>query len=154
MTLFDFEIRDIHGKVFDWNTVRGKKVLIVNTASECGYTFHYGPLEELYREYRDRNFTVLGFPCNDFGAQEPGNEEEIGAFCEKNYGVSFPLMSKIKILGDDAHPIYKWLKAETGTEVEWNFQKYLVDEGGKVVKMVGHRVNPIDPEIIEWIEEK
>ena len=151
MTLFDFEITDIHGKTFDWNTVKGKKILIVNTASECGYTFHYGPLEDLYLDYRDKGFTVIGFPCNDFGGQEPGTEEEIAQFCSRNFDVTFPMMSKIKILGSEAHPLYQWLKKETNSEVAWNFQKYLVDENGQVVKMISHNVDPQDPEIVQWI---
>ena len=154
MTLFDFKINDINGNPFDWNSVKGKKILLVNTASECGYTFHYGPLEELYQTYRDQNFVVLGVPCNDFGEQEPGTESEIVSFCQKNYGVSFPMMSKVAILGDQAHPLYQWLKKETDTEVAWNFQKYLIDENGKVVKMIPHRVLPNDEEILDWIEGK
>lgn len=154
MRLFDFKINDINGNLFDWNTVKGKKILLVNTASECGYTFHYGPLEELYQSYKDQNFIVLGFPCNDFGEQEPGTESEIVSFCQKNYGVTFPMMSKISILGDQAHPIYEWLKKETDTEVAWNFQKYLIDENGMVIRMIPHKVLPNDEEILNWIEEK
>lgn len=153
MTLFDFEINDINGKPFDWNTVKGKKILIVNTASECGYTFHYEPLEEMYQTFKNKNFVVLGFPCNDFGAQEPGTETEIVSFCQKNYGVTFPMMSKVAILGDNPHPIYKWLTSETNTEVAWNFQKYLVNGNGEVEKMIAHRVLPNDEEIISWIEK-
>lgn len=153
MTLFDFQINDINGKAFDWNSVKGKKILLVNTASECGYTFHYEPLEEIYQTYKDKDFVVLGFPCNDFGAQEPGSETEIAAFCQKNYGVTFPMMQKISILGDNPHPIYKWLTSETNTEVAWNFQKYLVNEKGEVEKMIAHRVLPNDEEILSWIEK-
>lgn len=152
MTLFDFEIKDINGNSFDWNTVKGKKILLVNTASECGYTFHYEPLEEMYQTFKDKNFVVLGFPCNDFGAQEPGTETEIVSFCQKNYGVTFPMMSKVAILGENPHPIYKWLTSETNTEVAWNFQKYLVNGKGEVEKMIAHRVLPNDEEIISWIE--
>lgn len=153
MTLFDFKINDINGKPFDWNSVKGKKILLVNTASECGYTFHYEPLEEMYQTFKDANFVVLGFPCNDFGAQEPGTETEIVTFCQKNYGVTFPMMSKVAILGDNPHPIYKWLTSETNTEVAWNFQKYLVNGNGEVEKMIAHRVLPNDEEIISWIEK-
>lgn len=152
MTLFDFEINDIHGKPFDWETVKGKKILIVNTASECGYTFHYGPLEDIYLDYKDKNFVVLGFPCNDFGGQEPGSNEEILNFCSKNFDVTFPLMTKISIIGDNIHPIYKWLTSETKTNVAWNFQKYLINPDGTIAKMVPHGVDPDDKEIINWIE--
>lgn len=153
MTLFDFQINDINGNSFDWNTVKGKKILIVNTASECGYTFHYEPLEELYQTYKDKGFVVLGFPCNDFGGQEPGTETEIASFCQKNYGVTFPLMSKVAILGENPHPIYKWLTSETNTEVKWNFQKYLVNANGEVEQMIAHNVLPNVEEIISWIEK-
>jgi glutathione peroxidase len=151
MNLFDFPINDINGNPFDWNTVKGKKILLVNTASNCGYTFHYEPLEELSQTYKDKNFIVLGFPCNDFGAQEPGTEAEIASFCQKNYGVTFPMMSKIQILGENPHPIYKWLTSETNTIVKWNFQKYLINEQGEVVKMIAHNVLPNNEEILNWI---
>lgn len=152
MNLFDFQINDINGKALDWSSLNGKKLLLVNTASECGYTFHYEPLEELYQTYKDRNFAIIGFPCNDFGEQEPGTEAEIASFCQKNYGVTFPMTEKISILGDNPHPIYKWLKEQTNTEVAWNFQKYLVNEQGEVVKMIAHRTLPNDEEILNWIE--
>jgi glutathione peroxidase len=151
MNLFDFSINDINGNSFDLNSLKGKKILIVNTASECGYTFHYEPLEELYQTYKDKGFIVLGFPCNDFGAQEPGSEAEIASFCQKNYGVTFPMMSKIQIFGENPHPIYKWLTSETKAEVKWNFQKYLINEQGEVVKMIAHNVLPNDEEILNWI---
>lgn len=153
MNLFDFTINDINGNSFDLNSLKGKKILIVNTASACGYTFHYEPLEELYQTYKEKGFIVLGFPCNDFGAQEPGLEAEIASFCQKNYGVTFPMMSKIKILGENPHPIYKWLTSQTKTEVKWNFQKYLINENGEVVKMIAHSILPTDEEIIHWIEK-
>jgi glutathione peroxidase len=151
MNLFDFSINDINGKSFDLSSLKGNKILIVNTASECGYTFHYEPLEELYQTYKGKGFVVLGFPCNDFGKQEPGTEAEIATFCQKNYGVTFPMMSKIEILGENPHPIYKWLTSETNTEVKWNFQKYLINEEGAVVKMIAHNILPKDDEIVTWI---
>lgn len=152
MNLFDFQINDINGKAIDWSSLKGKKLLLVNTASECGYTFHYETLEELYQTFKDRNFAIIAFPCNDFGAQEPGTEAEIISFCQKNYGVTFPMTEKISILGDNLHPIYKWLKEQTNTEVAWNFQKYLVNEKGEVIKMIAHRTLPNDEEILNWIE--
>ncbi len=154
MNLFDFEIKDIQGNNFDWSTVRGKKIMLVNTASECGYTFHYAPMEEIYQKYKDQNFTIIGIPSNDFGGQEPGTEAEIATFCQKNYGVTFPMMSKVVILGENAHPIYKWLKEETTMDVAWNFQKYLIDENGNIERIVAHRIEPNDPDIIAWIEGK
>lgn len=152
MTLADFEVKDIDGKIFDWSIVKGKKILIVNTASECGYTRHYEGLENLYQQYKDRNFVVLAFPCNDFGGQEPGSDAEIALFCERNYQTTFPLFSKITILGEDAHPLYCWLTEETNSEVAWNFQKYLINEQGQVDRMLAHRVEPNDQIILDWIE--
>jgi glutathione peroxidase len=152
MKLTDFNINDINGNPLDWSKFEGKKLLLVNTASECGYTFHYGTLEGLHQTYKDKNFAIIGFPCNDFGGQEPGTEKEIVSFCQKKYGVTFQLTEKIKILGENAHPIYKWLKESTNSEVAWNFQKYLIDENGKVDKMIQHSTLPNDEEIINWIE--
>jgi glutathione peroxidase len=152
MNLFDFSLKTLDGKEFPTETLKDKKVLIVNTASKCGYTFHYEILEKLYQQYKDKNFTILAFPCNDFGGQEPGGDVEIASFCAKNYGVSFPIMEKISILGEKRHPLYKWLCDETKSEVAWNFQKYLVDEHGKIMKMLAHGVSPDDQEIITWIE--
>lgn len=158
-TLHDFQVKDINGKTFDLAQLKGKKVMIINTASECGYTPQYEQLEKIYHQYKDKNFVVIGFPCNDFGQQEPGSEAEILSFCKKNYGVTFPMMAKVKILGDGQDEIYQWLtkKSMNGvedTEVKWNFQKYLIDENGKYVRMVSTRVKPDDAEITNWIEGK
>ncbi len=133
--------------------------MVVNTASECGYTPQYADLQLLYEKYKDKNFVIIGFPCNDFGGQEPGSAKDIQAFCTKNFGVTFPLMEKTSVKGDDASPIYKWLcnKSENGVEdasVKWNFNKFLIDENGKYVKHYGSLTQPDDKDIISWIEGK
>lgn len=152
MNFYSFSVNDLAGKEFDLATLKGKKVMVVNTASECGFTPQFAQLEELYKEFGGERFEILGFPSNDFGGQEPLSNDEIAAFCQKNYGVSFPMMEKITILGDNVHPLYKWLKEQTGTEVKWNFQKFLIDEEGNVVKSLSSSVLPIDIEIVQWIE--
>ena len=145
-SLFDFEATSIEGKPAHLSTQRGKVVLIVNTASQCGFTPQFAGLEELWQQYRDRGLVVIGFPSNQFGAQDPGSNDEIAAFCEKNYGVSFPMMSKVEVNGDNAHPLWKWLTAEArgilGTRaIKWNFTKFLVGKEGQVLKRYG----PADP---------
>lgn len=156
-TIYDFKVKDLYGEEFDFSTLKGKKVMIVNTASECGLTPQYKDLEALYKEYKDDNFVIIGFPANNFGGQEPGSNEEIAAFCEKNFGVTFPMMSKISVKGDDMAPIYQYLtkKEKNGvqdSEVEWNFQKYLINENGRLEKVIGPRTLPTDTEIINWIK--
>jgi len=158
-SVHSFKTVDIYGEGFDMASLKGKKIMIVNTASECGLTPQYEQLEELYQTYKDSNFVIIGFPANNFGAQEPGTNEEIVAFCQKNYGVSFPMMSKISVKGDDMDEIYKFLthKELNGvkdSEVKWNFQKYLLDEEGKLIDVISPRVLPNDPQIIEWITTK
>ncbi|HMN06951.1 MAG TPA: glutathione peroxidase [Flavobacteriales bacterium] len=157
MSFHQFTVTDINGRPFDLSGLRGHKVLVVNTASECGYTPQYKQLEELYARYKDRGLVVVGFPSNDFGGQEPGTEKEIAAFCEKNYGVTFPMMSKVHTKGPDQAPVYGWLtrKALNGvldSEVKWNFQKYLIDEEGKLVAMYPSAQEPLSPAIIKWVE--
>jgi glutathione peroxidase len=154
MNIYSFEIKDISGKSFDWETVKGKKIMVVNVASKCGLTPQYVQLEELYQKYENQGFTILGFPANNFGAQEPGTNDEIANFCEVNYGVSFPMMSKISVLGEDQHPLYKWLTEETSESVSWNFQKFLVDENGDVVESIPPAVLPYDDAILSWIASK
>lgn len=158
-TLHDFKATTIDGKIFEMAQLKGKKVMIVNVASKCGYTPQYKQLQELYENYKDKGFVILGFPCNQFMGQEPGTEEEIKAFCEKNYGVTFPLFSKIDVKGKDQHPIYQWLtqKALNGvedSEVSWNFNKYLIDENGKYVMHLKSGADPFDEKIINWLEGK
>jgi glutathione peroxidase len=157
-TIYQFKVKDIDGKTFDFATLKGKKVMIVNTASKCGLTPQYEQLEALYDKYKNKNFVIVGFPANDFMSQEPGSDKEIAQFCQLNYGVSFPMMSKISVKGKDMHPVYHFLteKAKNGLEdskVEWNFQKYLIDEKGHLVRVVSPRILPNDQSIVAWIEK-
>ena len=136
-SVYDFDATSLDGKPMRLGEYRGKVLLIVNTASECGFTPQFTGLEHLFEKYRERGLVVLGFPCNQFGAQEPGTAAEIGAFCKKNYGVSFPMFEKIDVNGDAAHPLYRWLKENArgllGSErIKWNFTKFLVDRDGVV----------------------
>lgn len=158
-TIYDFKVTDINGETFDFSTLKGKKIMIVNTASKCGLTPQYEQLEEVYKQYKDTNFVIVGFPANNFMSQEPGSDKDIAEFCVKNYGVSFPMMSKISVKGSDMHELYVYLtqKKLNGLEdsdVKWNFQKYLIDESGKLAKVIDPRTLPNDPEIINWIEGK
>ncbi len=155
--IYQFKVEDLSGKIFDFNTLKGKKILIVNTASKCGLTPQYKDLEALYKKYKDRNFVIVGFPANNFGKQEPGTNAEISAFCELNYGVTFPMMSKISVKGDDMHPLYQFLtqKSKNGlqdSEVEWNFQKYLINEKGELEQVVKPQTLPSDASIAKWIQ--
>jgi glutathione peroxidase len=136
-TVYDYEAQSLDGKPVRLGDYAGKVLLVVNTASECGFTPQFEGLEKLYEQYRERGLVVLGFPCNQFGEQEPGSAAEIGAFCQKNYGVSFPMFEKIEVNGDAAHPLYRWLKQSApgvlGSErIKWNFTKFLVDRTGQV----------------------
>jgi glutathione peroxidase len=149
VNVFDFQATSLDGKPVDLGQYRGQVLLIVNTASECGFTPQYKGLETVYRELHGRvpGFEVLGFPCNQFGKQEPGTEAEIGAFCEKNYGVSFPMFAKVDVNGDNAHPLFQHLKAEApgvlGTEgIKWNFTKFLIGRDGKVIKRYAPQTKP------------
>ncbi len=158
-SLYHFKVEDIEGNEFDFSTLKGKKVMIVNTASKCGLTPQYKELQALYEKYKDSDFVIVGFPANNFGAQEPGTESEIATFCERNYGVSFPMMSKISVKGDDMHVIYQYLtqKSKNGvedSEVKWNFQKYLINENGVLEKVIAPTTLPTDASIINWIEGK
>jgi glutathione peroxidase len=154
----DFVVQDIYGDTFDLSGLEGKKVLVVNTASKCGLTPQYAELQDLYEQYGGDNFEIIGFPANNFNEQEPGTNEEIVQFCEANYGVSFPMMSKISVKGDDIHPLYQWLtrKSENGkldAEVSWNFQKFLIDEKGNLVDFAAPRDKPGSEKIVNWITE-
>ena len=155
--IYQFKVKDIEGNEFDFATLKGKKIMVVNTASECGLTPQYEQLQKVYSEYKDKNFVIVGFPANNFGAQEPGSNKEIKAFCTKNYGVTFPMMEKISVKGDDMHPLYHFLteKSKNGLEdnqVEWNFQKYLINEKGELDNVISPRVLPNDKEITDWIK--
>jgi glutathione peroxidase len=156
-TIYQFKVEDLSGKTFDFTTLKGKKILVVNTASKCGLTPQYKDLEKVYKQYKDENFVIVGFPANNFGQQEPGTNAEIETFCERNYGVTFPMMSKISVKGSDMHPIYQFLtqKSKNGLQdsnVEWNFQKYLINEKGELSKVISPQVLPTDDEIINWIK--
>lgn len=158
-SFYDFKVTDIDENEFDLSSLKGKKVLVVNTASKCGNTPQYKQLQSLFETYGSGNFTIIGFPANNFGSQEPGTNDEIAEFCEKNYGVTFPMMSKISVKGDDIHPLYQWLTQKSlngkmDSEVAWNFQKYLIDEKGNLVDMVNPRVKPDDEKIVGWIKSK
>jgi len=156
-TLHDFTARTIDGKIFDFSTLKGKKVLLVNTATECALTPQFKKLQELYEEYGGDDFEIIAFPSNDFGSQEPGDNEHIKTFCENKYAVSFQLMEKISIK-ENPHPIYKWLTSseENGTldgKVIWNFQKFLIDEDGTVVESLSPITGPQNRRIVEWLQE-
>jgi glutathione peroxidase len=155
-TLHDFVVEDIHGNAYALSELKGKKVMVVNTASKCGLTPQYEKLEALYKEYGNEKFIIIGFPANNFMGQEPGTNEEILEFCTLTYDVSFPMMSKISVKGKDQHPLYSWLTSKelNGVEdskVSWNFQKYLIDENGKLVRSFSPRTDPMDEEIIAWL---
>lgn len=145
-SVYDFTVKDIDGKEVSLKNYSGKVLLIVNVASRCGYTKQYTPLEALYEKYKDAGFEILAFPCNDFGAQEPGSNEEIKEFCSLTYKVTFPLFDKIKVLGEDKAPLYTWLtsNSETGTDdISWNFEKFLIGKDGKIIKRYKSRIDPM-----------
>ncbi|MET3961385.1 glutathione peroxidase [Marmoricola sp. OAE513] len=146
-TLSDFSARTLTGQEQDLAAYAGKVVLVVNTASKCGFTPQFEGLEKVYEKYNEQGLVVLGFPCNQFASQDPGTSDEIGEFCQKNYGVSFPMMEKVDVNGDDAHPLYTWLKSEKGgvlgsKKIKWNFTKFLIGRDGKVVKRYGSSTKP------------
>ena len=157
-SFYDFKVKTLEGDDFDFSSLKGKKVMVVNTASKCGYTPQYKDLEEVYEKYQE-DLVIIGFPANNFMNQEPGTATEIRAFCTNNYGVTFPIMEKISVKGKDMHPLYKWLtsKNENGvmdSEVKWNFQKYLIDENGKLVDVVYSKEKPASDRITAWISSK
>jgi glutathione peroxidase len=155
MTIYDFKVPGLDGKEIDLASLKGKKVLIVNTASKCGYTPQYTDLENLHKAYKDK-LVVIGFPANNFGQQEPGSNEEIGEFCKKNYGVTFLMAEKVSVKGDDIHPLFKYLTEEArkmGVEepIKWNFTKFLVDEKGKLVAVFPSKVKPMSEDITKHL---
>ncbi len=157
-TIYQFIVEDINGKPFALADLKGKKVMIVNTASKCGLTPQYKELEALYQQYKDRDFIIIGFPANNFLGQEPGSNEQIASFCSINYGVSFPMMSKISVKGKNMHPLYQFLtqKSKNGVEdskVQWNFQKYLIGRDGKLEKVIAPKTLPSSDEVTQWIEK-
>jgi glutathione peroxidase len=157
-TIYQFKVDDINGNSFDFSSLKGKKIMIVNTASKCGFTPQYTQLQKLYDTYKDKDFVIIGFPANDFLWQEPGTNLEIATFCQKNYGVTFPMMTKITVKGRKKNPVYVFLteKSKNGLEdskVRWNFQKYLIDRNGYLSKVISPKTNPLDKEIIDWIDK-
>ena len=157
-TIYHFKVTDLAGNEFDFSQLKGKKIMVVNTASKCGLTPQYKDLEAVYKKYQDQNFVIVGFPANNFGSQEPGTNEEISTFCQRNYGVTFPMMAKVSVVGNDMCALYQFLtqKSRNGledSEVAWNFQKYLINENGQLEKVISPQVLPTDASIIEWIEK-
>lgn len=156
-TLHDFKTKTLEGEDFDLASLKGKKVMVVNTASKCGFTPQYEALEKLYKEFGGDDFVIVGFPANNFMKQEPGSNKEIREFCTKNYGVTFPMMHKISVKGADMDPIYHWLteKSQNGkmdSKVKWNFQKYLIDENGHLVDVLYSKEKPYSDKILNWIK--
>ena len=147
-TLSDFTATTLEGQDQPLSAYAGRVALVVNTASECGFTPQFEGLELLFDKYADQGLVVLGFPCNQFGGQEPGDEAQIGAFCQRNYGVTFPMFAKVDVNGDDAHPLFDWLKSEKGgllgSKIKWNFTKFLVGRDGQVIQRYGSRIAPED----------
>ncbi len=156
MNIYDFSVPALEGGTIEFADYKGKKILIVNTASQCGYTPQYAQLEELYKEKSD-DLVIVGFPANNFGRQEPGTNEEIAAFCEKNYGVSFPMATKVSVKGDDQHELFTWLTAEENADftgdINWNFEKFLIDENGNLVHRYRSGASPLDEAILTAIED-
>ncbi|CEJ69240.1 glutathione peroxidase [Chryseobacterium oranimense] len=155
-TIYDFKVESLDGKEINFADFKGKKILIVNTASECGFTPQYADLEKVYEEYKDK-LVIVGFPANNFGGQEPGTNTEIGAFCQKNYGVTFPLAAKVSVKGDDTAPIFKYLTEKElngvkNTTILWNFTKFLLDENGKLIDTFVSTTKPTDEAITKYLK--
>lgn len=153
-SLYDFTMNTIDGKPVNLSQYRGKVLLLVNTASFCGNTPQYSDLQSMYEQYNEKGFEILAFPANNFGQQEPGSDQEIKSFCFTKYSLTFPLFSKISVKGSDKHPLYQYLTEQSPFpgEVEWNFQKYLVDRSGNIVGRFHHRIKPLAPEIVKEVE--
>lgn len=149
-SIYDFKMKSLSGKEIDFAQFRGKKLLIVNTASKCGFTYQYEDLQKLHEQYGDQ-VTILGFPANNFLFQEPGSNSNIEEFCQVNYGVSFPMFEKISVKGFNRHPLYAWLKRKSGKSPSWNFCKYLIDQSGNVTGFFNSRVEPLDKQILDKI---
>ena len=155
-SIHQYKVKSLEGNSFDFSSLKGKKVMIVNTASKCGLTPQYKELQALYEKYGNENFIIVGFPANNFLAQEPGSNEEIAMFCERNYGVTFPMMQKIEVKGKAIHPVYafltqKVLNGAMDSKVTWNFQKYLLNGAGELEKIISPQTSPLDEEVITWI---
>lgn len=155
--IYQFKVPSLNGGTIDFSEYKGKKILIVNTASECGNTPQYADLEKLYKEHKE-SLVIIGFPANNFGGQEPGTNEEIQSFCQKNYGVTFPMAEKVSVKGEDIHPLFKYLVAESlklgeTDPIKWNFTKFLIDENGKLVKVFHNKVLPLSDEVVAAVEK-
>ena len=158
-SFYDFTVKTIDGKDFPLSSLKGKKVIVVNVASKCGLTPQYAQLEKLYEKYKDKDFVIVGFPANNFMGQEPGSNEEIAQFCSLNYDVTFPMMAKISVKGKEIAPLYQWLteKKLNGKEdasVQWNFQKFMIDENGNWVGFASPKESPFSEKIVTWIEKE
>jgi glutathione peroxidase len=156
---YSFTVKTIDGKDYPLSELRGKKVMVVNTASKCGLTPQYEQLQSLYEEYGGDDFVIVGFPANNFLSQEPGSNSEIKEFCQSRYSITFPMMEKISVKGDDMHPLYKWLTDKklnnfADSEVKWNFQKYLINEKGELVSVVAPKESPRGDQVIQWLKER
>ena len=154
-SVYDFKVKSLDGGEIDFSAFRGKKIMIVNTASECGQTPQYEELEKLYKLYSDQ-LVIVGFPANNFGGQEPGSNEEIKEFCQKNYNVTFPMAAKISVKGDDVHPLYKYLTGEAEKKgfddpVKWNFTKIILDENGELITVISHRTKPMSEDVLKYL---
>lgn len=157
-SFYDFTVKDITGKEFALASLEGKKVLLVNTASKCGFTPQFEDLEKLYKQYGGDEFEIIGFPSNDFANQDPGSNAEIANFCRENYGVTFPMMSKIVVKGNEIHPLYNWLTSKElngleDSKVKWNFQKYMISEDGKLLGHLASKTKPHSEEILDWLAD-
>lgn len=155
--IYQFKVNDINGKEFDFSSLQGKKILVVNTASKCGLTPQYKELQALYEKFGEQSLVIVGFPANNFMGQEPGSNEEIAEFCQANYGVTFPMMEKISVQGKDMHPVYEFLtkkelNGHSDSKVEWNFQKYLINEEGYLVEVFSPRTKPMDDKILKALQ--
>jgi glutathione peroxidase len=157
-SFYDFTVKDIDGNDFSFAALKGKKVMLINVASKCGFTPQYEELEALYKKYKDHDFVIVAFPANNFKEQEPGTNAEIKSFCSLEYGVTFPMMAKISVKGDDMAPVYQWLtnkdlNHKTNSSVKWNFQKYLIGREGKLEFIINPWIKPDSKKIVKWIEE-
>jgi len=154
--IYDFKVPGLEGNEIDFSTYKGKKILIVNTASKCGYTPQYADLEKLYEQYRDK-LVIVGFPANNFKGQEPGSNAEIAEFCKRNYGVTFPMAEKVSVAGDDIHPLFAYLVKEARNKgfddpvIKWNFTKFLIDEDGKLITVFSHKISPMSEEVLKYL---
>ena len=155
MTIYDFKVPSLEGGSIDFSAYKGKKILVVNTASKCGFTPQYAELQELYKKYEGK-LVIIGFPANNFAQQEPGTNKDIKEFCQKNYGVTFPMAEKVSVKGDDIHPLFKYLTAEAGKlgvkdPIKWNFTKFLIDENGKLVAVFDSKTKPMSEDITKYL---